>query len=346
MDSIEEKRVFGERGGAVQAYVASSFGLVRVHIAGDTVGEFTLCARCDARDITATPNGHVVVATDEDVRVEEHPRHSDDDGDENTASEFSLTDTGFGPATAVGVTESTVLAAGPDGAVGFLEYERDDGRNDWRDSDWEELEFERSGSEALANEPTTVRAIDGDLLATDAGVYRFRETDSERVLEHAGLTDVVDVSAAAVPLAATADGLYRLGNGWMKVVEGTFETVTADPQAAPGRLSRAHAVGQTEAGSNATGTETHEPDLYAFGDGNWERVSVEKVSDPIVDVGYGPRVTPAQEAATALESVYAVTESGTILVSATEAGESTTPDAWRQRSVGVTDVTGLVVRPE
>ncbi|ELY91032.1 hypothetical protein C483_10121 [Natrialba hulunbeirensis JCM 10989] len=353
MDSIEEKRVFGDRGGAVQAYVASSIGVVRVRIAGDTVGEFSLCARCDTRDIASTQAGRVVVATDEDVRVEDNAHGSVGD---NAGSEFTLTDTGFGPATAIGVTGSTILAADPDGTVRFLKYERgDDGQDACRDSDWQELEFgpSNSGGRDERRTPTSVRAIDGDLLATDAGVYRFRETDGARVLEHAGLTDVVDVSAAAVPLAATADGLYRLGNGWMKVLEGTFETVTADPQAEPGRLSRAHAVtaGVTAASTAETAAETTtaepaETDVYAFSNGNWERVTIEQVSDPIVDVGYGPRTAPAQEAATALESVYAVTESGTVLVSTTEPGEATAPDGWRQRSVGVTGVTGLAVRPD
>ncbi|OIB55358.1 HVO_0234 family beta-propeller protein [Natrialba sp. SSL1] len=358
MDSIEEKRVFGDRGGAVQAYVASSIGVVRVHIAGDTVGEFSLCVRCDARDIATTQTGRVVVATDEDVRVEAYPVHSDDDGDENTASEFSLRDTGFGPATAVGVTGSTILAAGPDGTVRFLQDERgDDGQDGWRDSDWQELEFGPSNGSGRDDRrtPTSIRAIDGDLLATDAGVYRLREADRAWVLEHAGLTDVVDVSAAAVPLAATADGLYRLGNGWMEVLEGAFETVTADPQAEPGRLSRAHAVtttgaataaGTAETAAEARGAETTETDLYAFEDGGWEQVSVERVNENIVDIGYGPRATSEQEATTGLESVYAVTESGTVLVSTTEPGEATAPDRWRQRSVGVTGVTGLAVRPD
>ncbi|ADD05315.1 uncharacterized protein Nmag_1741 [Natrialba magadii ATCC 43099] len=355
MDSIEEKRVFGDRAGAVQAYVASSIGVVRVHIAGETVGEFSLCARCDARDIATTQSGRVVVATDEDVRIEAHLDRTDTD-DRNAASEFSLTDTGFGPATAVGVTETTLLAARPDGSIAVREYEpSDDPRETQRDSDWEELEFERGGPEALDSHPTTIRAIDGDLLATDAGVYRLRETAGAWVLEHAGLTDVVDVSAGAVPLAATADGLYRLGNGWMKVLEGTVETVTADPQAEPGRLSRAHAVRTTgaataantaETAAETASAETTEADLYAFEDETWEQVPVEPVDESIVDVGYGPRATAEKEAATTLESVYAVTESGTVLVSTTESGASTTPDAWRQRSVGVTGVTGLVVRPE
>ncbi len=68
MDSIEEKRVFGDRSGALEVYVASSIGVVRVRVAGDTVGEFGLCERCDTRDVAATADS-VAIATDEDVRV-------------------------------------------------------------------------------------------------------------------------------------------------------------------------------------------------------------------------------------------------------------------------------------
>ncbi|WP_425498453.1 HVO_0234 family beta-propeller protein, partial [Natrinema soli] len=55
MDSIEEKRVYGDREGAATAYVASAMGIVRVRVAGDTVGEFGLCERCSARDVAAGP---------------------------------------------------------------------------------------------------------------------------------------------------------------------------------------------------------------------------------------------------------------------------------------------------
>ncbi|ELY69688.1 HVO_0234 family beta-propeller protein, partial [Natronobacterium gregoryi] len=47
MLSIEEKRVYGDRDEVTEAYVSSPMGVVRVRIAGDTVGEFSLCNRCD-----------------------------------------------------------------------------------------------------------------------------------------------------------------------------------------------------------------------------------------------------------------------------------------------------------
>ncbi len=289
MDSIEEKRVFGDREGALTAYVASAIGVVRVRVAGDTVGEFGLCARCTACSVAATRSS-VAVATDEDVRefaLEDEP---DDTADEAPAAagDETFAETGFGPAVAVGYDDGELLAAGRDGRVA----RRPAGTDEWT---------------TLVDElGATVRAIDGDLVGTDDGVYRVHDDG----LDHAGLTDVRDVSAAGVPLAATADGLYKLGNGWMEVLEGDFETVAADPRSEPGRLVRAHAV--SESG------------LYeCAADGEWQ--ALEGSSDPgerVVDFGYG-------------DAVYAVTADGTFL-SATDGG-------WRTRTLGVTEVGGLAL---
>ncbi|SIS10158.1 HVO_0234 family beta-propeller protein [Natronorubrum thiooxidans] len=285
MHSIEEKRVYGDREGAIEAYVSSSIGVVRVRVADDTVGEFGLCDRCTARDIAAA-DGVVAIATDEDVRLLSLP----DERDESSGE--TVVETGFGPAVAVGADDTGLLAASPDGEVARLE-----GGVPSDNGDWVPLE-----SDGVA----TVRAIDGDLVGTDSGVYRVHEDG----LDHAGLTDVRDVSAAGVPLAATADGLYKLGNGWMKVLEGDFETVAADPQTEPGRLARAHAV------SGAT--------VYAYSEDGWQEY--DRSSASIVGIGYG-------------QTCYAVTERGTFL--------SATPDddngQWRSRTIGVGDVTGLAI---
>jgi hypothetical protein len=276
MDSIEEKRVYGDRGGAARAYVASSIGVVHVRVAGDTVGEFGLRARCEARDVAAA-SGTVAVATDEDVRVLDSSADAPDE-------EPAFSETGFGPAVAVGGDDSRLLAAGADGRVAVRE------RGDW-DPIATDLE-------------TPVNAIDGDLLATDRGVYRLHDGG----LDHAGLTNVNDVSAAGVPLAATDDGLYKLGNGWMEVLEGEFDVVTADPRSEPGSLARAHAVsGET---------------LFAYdaADGEWREL--EAPDGTVVDVGYG-------------DAVYAVTEDGTF-AAATESG-------WRSQVLGIDGVAGLAI---
>ncbi|ELY45679.1 HVO_0234 family beta-propeller protein [Natronorubrum sulfidifaciens] len=287
MHSIEEKRVYGDRAGAIEAYVSSSIGVVRVRVAGDTVGEFGLCDRCTARDIAATERA-VAVATDEDVRL----LVPSADDDESTADDPAIVETGFGPAVAVGADDAGLLAASPDGGIARLE-----GELTAADGDWNTLESDGIG---------TVRAIDRDLIGTDSGVYRVHDGG----LDHAGLTAVRDVSAAGVPLAATADGLYKLGNGWMEILEGSFEVVAADPHTDPGRLTRAHAVsGET---------------VYAYSEDGWQ--VYDRSSEPIVGIGYG-------------ETCYAVTERGTFC--------SATPDddtgQWRSRTLGIGDVTGLAV---
>ncbi|OLZ42447.1 hypothetical protein A6E15_16410 [Natrinema saccharevitans] len=276
MHSIEEKRVYGDREGAITAYVASATGVVRVRVAGDTVGEFGLCERRPARDV-ATTDEAVAIATDEDVRV----ARLEDGEDTETFAE-----TGFGPAVAVGADGGELFAAAPDGRIA----RRPAGTEEWTDLEGEGV--------------AAVRAIDGDLVGTDDGVYRVRDGG----LDHAGLTDVRDVSAAGVPLAATAEGLYKLGNGWMPIREGPFDAVSADPRSEPGRLARAYAIAGEE--------------IYGYaGDDEWR--AIEDASEPIVDVGYG-------------ETTYAVTEAGTFLA----AGE----DGWRPHPIGVREVTGLAVR--
>ncbi|WP_226004758.1 HVO_0234 family beta-propeller protein [Natrinema salinisoli] len=281
MDSIEEKRVYGDRGGAITAYIASGIGIVRVRVAGDSVGEFGLCERCDARDIAATRDG-VAVATDEDVRLLELEDGAD--ADERTDETFVETD--FGPAVAVGYDGGELIAAGPDGRVASRPAGADE---------WTTLEDEVGGP---------VRAIDGDLVGTDNGVYRVHDGG----LDHAGLTDVRDVSAAGVPLAATADGLYKLGNGWMEIREGSFDVVAADPRSEPGQLERAHAVADRV---------FYE---YAATDDEWHESG--RSSDRIVGFGYG-------------ETVYAITVGGVF--------RTATDGTWRKRALGVTDVTGLAV---
>ncbi|ELY87505.1 HVO_0234 family beta-propeller protein [Natrialba taiwanensis] len=324
MDSIEEKRVYGTRDGATRLYVTSSIGVVCVRVAGDTVGEFSLCARCNARDIATTADGRVVIATDEEVRVQTAVGHDEGRG-ANGDDDLALANAGFGPAVAVGATDSTLLAAGPNGDLGYRNLRNRNDGTDWH----------RCSADAI----TSVRAIDRDLVATDDGVYRFRPTDGE--LEHAGLSDARDVSAAGIPLAATADGLYKLGNGWMAIREEPFETVTADPRTERGRLARAHAI-SSAGDSNDT--------VYAFTDDDW--TAIETPDELIVDIGYGTGPTAEREqsdGATETSSdsgsesagpLYAVTERGTILVTTEGTDEE---NSWRRRSLGVTDVTGLAV---
>ncbi|MCU4751727.1 hypothetical protein OB919_06990 [Halobacteria archaeon AArc-curdl1] len=298
MLSIDEKRVYGDRQGSITVYVASEIGLLEVAISGDTVGEFGLCQRCVARDVAAG-SGTVVVATDDDVLVAiRNPSNGPDS--ENGIGAFEPT--GHGEAVAVGIDDGTVLAAAPDGTVSRLTLEGETADVD-EDREWERLEFE-----ADRPTPSTVSAIDGPLAGTERGVFR-RVGDR---LTYAGLEDVRDVSATATPIAATGDGLYVLGNGWMCCVEGEFSVVSA-------ARTRAHAV--SNGGLYGCRFEDGRPTAT-----DWSLVTDEPVpgvsSDSIRDLGYG-------------EGTYAVTDDGTMLVG-TDLG-------WRSQAVGVPGVSSLAV---
>ncbi|EMA54927.1 HVO_0234 family beta-propeller protein [Halococcus salifodinae] len=198
--------------------------------------------------------------------------------------------TGFGRAAAVG-SDGTLLAAAPDGTVA----RRIDG------------EWEIAGA---VEEP---HAIDGSLIAAADGVYRCTGTDCQ----HVGLDDANDVAAAGTPHAATTDGLYRLGNGWLPALDGTFSMVSTDRGTAElGAIGRAHA---------AT-AET----LYRHTEGEWS--AVDGVDRAVVDVAYG-RAKSASGG-----GVYAVTADGTLL--------SETDDGWRDHPLGLRGVRAVVARPD
>ena len=199
--------------------------------------------------------------------------------------------TGFGGATAVG-SGGTLLAAAPDGTVA----RRDDGG--WTDV----------GS---VDDP---HAIDGDLVAAADGVYRCSAGDCRPV----GLDAARDVVGGGTPYAATADGLYRLGNGWLRAIDGSFSTVSGDrPATEPGALGRTHAA-------------TDET-LYRHADGEW--TTVDGVENRVVDVAYA-------ETGGEIESggVYGVTADGTLL--------SKADDAWRDHPLGLRGVEAVVARPD
>jgi hypothetical protein len=103
-DASEERSLFERSREATAAYVAGDLGVVRVDLAPDRIGEFSLVERCTARGVAAG-RSLVAVATPEAVLL-------------NRGEGFA--DGGFGPAVAVGVDGGTVLAASPDGAVGRL----------------------------------------------------------------------------------------------------------------------------------------------------------------------------------------------------------------------------------
>ncbi|MFC7172447.1 hypothetical protein ACFQL0_01775 [Haloplanus litoreus] len=101
--TIDEKRVYADRTGAVAVLVAAEQGLVVASLSADLVGEFGLDHRAPVRDVAAAGNRRVV-ATAEDVLV----------------GTYDPTD--FGPAVAVGFDHGGApVAAGPDGRVARLD---------------------------------------------------------------------------------------------------------------------------------------------------------------------------------------------------------------------------------
>jgi len=278
--SIDEKRVYDGDGESVPVYVVGEFGVAAVETSDDLVGEFGLERQCTARD-AAGRDGRVAVAADEDLLL-------------GTGDGFEPL--GVGPSVAVGFgADGALVAALADGRV---VRERGDS--------WTEL-----------GEVAGARAVDGDFLAAADGVYRATgagsatdaadEGAASAGLHRVGLDDARDVSASGTPLAATGDGLYRLGNGWLAELDGECRAVGASPAdadapAGTGGLGRAHAA--TDAA------------LYERADGEWRTVAL-PVDGDVVALDHGPT------------GAYAMTADGTFLLSV--------GDGWRSQPLGLRD---------
>lgn len=234
MDDLAGKRVYDDRAGDRTLVVAAAPGLVTVAVAAGRVGAFGVARDCAPSDLARAvePPYRLAVATATDVLLAEPARVD------------ALAGTGFGPAAAVTLSGEGILAAGPDGRLA-----RHDG------SAWTEV----------GELPAPATALAGDLVATAEGVLRL----VDGALRPAGLAGVTDVArAAGLPLAATTEGLYELGNGWLDVLDGAFDLVTGAPD------GRAHAASDRG--------------CYARLDGGWTRLEL-PVDDRVVAVAYGPR---------------------------------------------------------
>jgi hypothetical protein len=267
--SIEEKRVFSAKAEKTEVFVAADVGVVVVDVSADHVGGFGVDHRATARDV-AGRGGRIAAATDEDVLL---------------APGYEAT--GFGPAVGVGLTDSAVVAVGEDGRVGTLGF---DAVLDGGGASWE-----------VAGHVDAPRAVDGRLVATASGVVRVADGG----LRPAGLSDVADVAAAG-PYAATGEGLFYLGNGWMEIEDGSWHVVDA---AVDG--SKAHAAGSAGLRRRA---ETD--------GGEWRPVEFPVDGSP-VGFAYGQGI------------VCSVTADGTFLV---DAG-----DGPRTQTLGVTGVAGIAI---
>ena len=271
--SIDEKRVFASKAGKTEVFVAAGVGVVVVDVSEDLVGGFRVDHRCTARDVAGRA-GRLAVATDEDVLL---------------APGYEAT--GFGPAVAVGFSESDVVAVGDDGRVGTLSFDSTLGADGdgGEDPVWRALGSVEEG-----------HAVDGRLVATAGGVVRA----GDDALHPAGLDDVRDVAAAG-PFAATGEGLFYLGNGWMEIEGGSWHAVDASIDG-----ERAHAAGDP-------GVRRRR----ATDGGEWRAVDL-PITDP-VGFAYGD------------DFVCTVTADGTFLV---DAG-----DGPRTQELGLRDVGGIAV---
>ena len=179
-------------------------------------------------------------------------------------------------------------------------------------------------------EPTDLAAGEGrvavataeDVLVREPGAEAFAATGFGAAVavgvdgtdpvaaSYAGLDDARDVAAAG-PLAATGDGLYSLGNGWMDERAGDFRVVAAS-EGMVGDGAR-----DVDARAHAVATDG----VYGRAADGWRAVDL-PVEGPVVDVAYGP-------------AVYLVTADGDLLAS--------DGDGWRVQALGVADVVGCAV---
>lgn len=284
MPTIDEKRVYDEVTPPTPVFVAAEQGLVVARLSDDTVGEFSLARRCLATDVAVGPDGTLALATDESVLVA-----PDADPDR-------LQQTEFGPATAVSVVE------GPERAVVAVEPAGEIARLPIPDGGFDPASPATAADWAGLGSVADARAVDGGLVAAADGVHRITASG----LDDAGLDDARDVAARGAPLAATTDGLYELGNGWMLAREGAHETVATDGE-------RAHAVAAAGA-------------VFArdSGGGEWTLLDL-PTEAVIVDVDYTDG------------GAVAATESGSLL--------ATGGDRWRSRAIGVTGVQSIATGP-
>lgn len=287
---MDEDRVYDDRRRETVAYLATGQGVATVRVASDRVGRFGLAHRCEPHDV-ATGGGQVYVATPTGVLAATHDGSADPGGFDSL---------GFDDAVAVTAADERVLAADAGGTVAR-----------YRDGEWHSV-----------GTVDDVRTLSGEFVAASDGVYRVAGDGAGGggdagdsggdSLRNVGLDDVRDVAGDGVPLAATGDGLYRLGNGWLCEREGVFETVATGRT---GGGERAHAA--------TAGT------LYAREDGEWPAVEL-PVDEAVTGVAYG-------------ECVYAVTRDGTFFVQAEPERTADGTGGWRHRSLGLPGVAGLAV---
>lgn len=297
--SIEEKRVYAGRAGRTDAYIATGSGVVRVSISADKIGGFELVADTPTADVAvrAKRGGPplLALATDEGLRV---APLSDE------TSDLTLSTVTDSPAIAVDGTEKGFLVGTAEGTIEHLEIV-----STAVDTDGATVEHTHTAQIGSVPEP---RAIDWPLIATVEGVYQVDSTGTHETLTRVGLGDVNDVSGVGVPLAATTDGLYWLGNGWMTAINRPTTLVASDGDG--------HAMAVVDGEMIVHNGGESDPSGW---DGNTWTTHPLPVDETPVAVGYGPGVSAV------------VTEAGTVCV---DVG-----DGWRHHVVGVRTVRSVAL---
>ena len=232
MGEMAADRVYAERLGKTDVYVATGLGVAVVSVSNDRIGQFSLDHRCSARDIAADGE-RLVVATESDVLV---------------GSDYEQT--GFGPAVAVGCGRGEgLLAAGPEGRVAR-----------YADGDWTTL-----------GEVAEPRALASDLLAAADGVYRIDDGLAYVGLEDARDVAVGGAPLAATAAGCyrlgpgwtrDLDGEFRLaaaaaGNGYAATGRALYERADGEwaERAVPVEEPLADLVSVADGGIVAVTTE-------------------------------------------------------------------------------------------
>ena len=275
MQTLTEKRVFGAKTGVTDVFVATDAGVAAVTVSAEQIGAFGLAIKASATAVAATAD-RLVVGTDDGLLAADIDAASRSSDVPDPTFE-SIGGDAIDAVAAVDIAPDGLLVADTDGVV-----------------------FRGTTTEPAGGSPTWerlgatggVRDIDAGVIAAADGVYRI-DPDG---LTNTGLSDVGAVTGVGQPLAATDEGLFRLGNGWQSVADGGFRAVAADGH------GHAHAVG--EAGLLVRSAD----------DGEWT-TTAPPIEEPIVDLAADRGI------------VVGITDDGTLCVTA--------GDGWRHQRLGL-----------
>ena len=190
MQSLEEKRVFAPDRPARTLYVGTDRGVLALSVAGVHLGRFSMAISGTVQALCAAPGG-VVAAVDDRVEVIR---------DAELPSAMPATTDGVG---VLGADATAVWTATDDLAI---RYPRTAG-----------------GAPERYRTDAPVTAIAPPFIGTTAGLLRYTADG----LQSVGLEHVTALTSA--PLVGTTAGLYTLGNGWLRQLDGPVRAAASHP---------------------------------------------------------------------------------------------------------------------